>query len=109
MVAKAPIVVGDSLVSMRMSLSESEVICLGLRKQRHKNMRCSLRGSKAHLVSDVEAVLHGWMAGISVRCILDISNGETESTFDGVSKGAGLVCLDGGVYEGAGRVSLVGG
>ena len=49
------------------------------------------------------------MSVVLVRWILAMSDGETESTFGGVSEGAGLGCLCGGVSKGAGLVSLVGG
>ena len=65
-------------------------------------MLWSLRGYKARLVSDGEAVLHGWMSGRLCRCILAMSDGETESTLVGAVDGAGLGCLEGGVAKGAG-------
>ena len=86
----------DSPVLMRVESSEAEVMCLGLRNWRQPRIRCSLRGSKARWVSDGEAVLHGWMYVISVRCILAMSDGETESTFSGVEEGARFGCLEGG-------------
>ena len=39
------------------------------------------------------------MYGISIRCILDMLDGETESTFGDIAKGAGLRCLEGGLFE----------
>ena len=56
---------------------------------------------------DREAVSHESMSGISCRCILAISYGETESTLGGVVKGEGLGWLEGGVTNGAGLGSLV--
>ena len=47
-------------------------------------------------MSDGEAVSHGKMSGISVRRILSMSDGETESSFGGVAKGEGLGFLEGG-------------
>ena len=70
-------------------------------------MRCILRGSKDHLVYDGEAVLHGRMSSISVRCILAMSYGDTKSTSGEVAEGEGLGCLDGGIVKGSGLVSLV--
>ena len=40
---------------------------------------------------------HGRMSGISVRCILTISDGEIESNYDDVSEGAGVGCLEVGL------------
>ena len=108
MVAKAPVVVGVLLVSMRVAFSAVEVMCLGLHKRQQPKMRCSFRGSKACLVSDWEAVLYGWMSGISVRCILAMPDGYTEYNFGGVAKRAGLGCLEGGIDKGEGLGSLVG-
>ena len=72
-------------------------------------MQCSLRVSKARLVSDGYAMSHKRMFGISVRFILTMSDGERDSTFGGVSEGAGLGCLEGGVTKGVGLGYLVGG
>ena len=47
-------------------------------------------------MSDGEGVLHGRMSGISGRCVLAISDGETELTFGGIYKGEGVGFLEGG-------------
>ena len=47
-------------------------------------------------MSDGEAVLHGKMYGIFVRCILAMSYGEMESNFGDVAEGAGVGCFKGG-------------
>ena len=73
--------VGGSPVLVRVAPSVVEFVCLGLRNQRHIKIVCTLSGSKALQVSDGEAVSHGWMSGISIRCIFSMSYGETESTF----------------------------
>ena len=78
-----------------------------LRKCRQPKMWCSLRGLKARMVSDEEAVLHGKISGIYARCILVMSGGETESTFGGIGEGAGLGYLGGGVAKGSGIGYLV--
>ena len=41
--------------------------CFGFWKRRHPNIRWSLRGSKARLVSDGEVVSYGQMSGMSCR------------------------------------------
>ena len=51
-VAKALRVEGFSPVLMRVVLSEADVICLELPNRQHPNIWWSLRGLKAHLVSD---------------------------------------------------------
>ena len=84
-------------------------MCVGLRNRQQPNILWILRGSKAHLVSDGEAVLHGWISGRLCRCILAMSDGETESTLVGAVDGAGLGCLEGGVSKGAGLGYFVGG
>ena len=90
---KAPRVVGGSPVLMRVALSSVEVMCLGLQKCQQPKIRCSLRGSKDRRLSDGGEVLHRRMSRISVRYILSMPDGETESTFSGVAEGAGLGCL----------------
>ena len=72
-------------------------------------MQWILSGSKDRLVSDRYAVSHGRIYGISCRCILEMLDGETESTLGSVAKAAGLGWLEGGVAEGVGLGSLVGG
>ena len=109
MVVKAPRVVRGLRVSKRVALLAAEAMCLGLRKWRQPKMRLGLRGSKACLVSDGDAVLHGRMFGISCRCILEMLDGETESTLGGIFKGAGLGWLKGGVDDEAGLGYFVGG
>ena len=109
MVVNAPRVVGGLPVSMRVTLSAAEVMCFRLQKQQHMNMWWILRGSKACLISDGEAVLHGRMSDMSCRCILVISDGETESTLVGAVEGAGVGCLGGGNAEGVGLGDFVGG
>ena len=47
------------------------------------------------------------MSGTSVRCILYMLDGDTESTFGGVAEGAGIGWLEGGVIKGAGLRCLV--
>ena len=66
-------------------------------------------GSKARLVSNGVAVLHGRMSGILCRCILAMLDGEMESTLVRVVEGAGLGCLEGVISNRAGLGSLVGG
>ena len=56
---------------------------------------------------DGEVVSHGQVSGISCRCILAMSDGETESTLVVVVEGAGLGWLVGGVSDGAGLGYLV--
>ena len=65
-------------------------------------MRWILSGSKDRLVSDRYAVSHGRIYGISCRCILEMLDGETESTLGGIVKGVELGWLEGGVANGAG-------
>ena len=60
-------------------------------------------------MSDREAVLHGQMSVIFCRCILEISDGGTDSTLGGIVKGAGLGWLEVGVADRAGLGRLVGG
>ena len=50
---------------------------------------------------------HGQMSGIYFRCVFAISDGETKSTFGGISKVAGPRCLEGGVAKVAGIGCLV--
>ena len=87
--------VGGSPVSMRVASLATEVMCLGLWNRQQLKIRYSLRGLKYHRVYDLEAVLHGQMSGISVRCILEMSDGDTESNFGGIAGGEGVGCLEG--------------
>ena len=80
---------------------------LELRIRQQPNIWCSLRGSKACLLLDGEAVPQSCMSGISVRCILKMSDGKMESTSGGVDKVEVLGCLKVGVAKGAGCVSFV--
>ena len=59
-------------------------------------------------MSDGEAVLHGRMPIISCRCILEMLDGETESTLVGDVEGEGIGCLEGGITEGVGLGFFVG-
>ena len=96
-------------MSTKVALLAADVVCLGLRKRRQPKMRWRLRGSKACLVPYGEAVSHGSISGISCRCILEMSYGETESTLGGVVEGASLGWLEGGVTNRVGMGYLVGG
>ena len=109
MVEKSPRVVVGLPVSRSVVLSAAEVVCLGLRNRKQSNIWWSLRGSKARLVSNGVAVLHGRMSGILCRCILAMLDGEMESTLVRVVEGAGLGCLEGVISNRAGLGSLVGG
>ena len=83
-------------VSIRVASLEAEVVCLGLQNQQEPNISCNFRGLKVWWVSNGELLLHGTISGISVRCILAMSDEETESYFGGVSEGTGVGCLEGG-------------
>ena len=87
---------GGSPVLARVASSVAELICLKLRNQRQQKIVCTLSRSKSRHMSDGEAVLHGRMSGISIRCIFSISDGETESTFCGVAEGLDFGCVEGG-------------
>ena len=100
--AYAPRVVGVLLVLIRMTLLVAEIMCFGLRKWRHPNMRWILGVSKERLVSDGEAVLQRQTSGMLCTCILSISDGETEFTWGGGVNGAVLGCLGRDKAEGAG-------
>ena len=63
-------------------------------------MQWNLKGSKAILVSDREAVLHGQMSVMLCICILAISDGDTDSTLVGAVDGAGMECLGVGKSRG---------
>ena len=107
MVANSPRVVVGLPLSRRVVLSVADVMCLGLRNRKQSNIWWSLRGSKARLVSNGVAVLHGRMSGILCRCILAMLDGEMESTLVRVVEGAGLGCLEGVISNRAGLGSLV--
>ena len=93
---------GGFQVSTRVEFLAAEVTCLGLQKWQQTKMLWHLRGSKSRLVSNGETVLHGRMYGIFCRCILEMLDGETESTLGGIVKGVELGWLEGGVANGAG-------
>ena len=84
------ILVGGSLVSMRVELSTTEVMCFRLWNLRQPNIWWSVRGSKDCMASDGEAVSYQRMSGMFCRCILAMSDGETESTLVGTVRGQAL-------------------
>ena len=66
------------------------MVCFGLRNQQQPNIWWILRGSKARLVSDGESVSRVQSYGMLYRCILAMSDGETESTLVGAVEGVVL-------------------